>query len=120
MEHEEQVAVINWRDYYVGMRPELALLYAIPNGGKRSIYVARKMKAEGVMPGVPDLHLPVARRGYAGLWIEMKFGKNKQTEEQRRWFVQLSEQGHLCSVCYSSDEAIKLLSWYVGLNEDRV
>lgn len=119
MEHDEQSAVISWRDYYVGAHPELSLLYAIPNGGKRSIYVARKMKAEGVMPGVPDLHLPVARRGYIGLFIEMKFGRNRQTDEQKHWFEQLSAQGHYCKVCYSAQEAIDVLSWYVGLSESK-
>ncbi|MGH9837274.1 MAG: hypothetical protein ACREEM_00645 [Blastocatellia bacterium] len=43
--------------------PVLKLLYAVPNGGDRNLYVARKLKAEGVMAGVADLCLPAARRG---------------------------------------------------------
>lgn len=62
-EHEEQVGFLNWfRQRYPSV-----LIFAIPNGEKRSISVARRLKAEGVKPGVPDLNVPEW-----GLWIEMK------------------------------------------------
>ncbi len=73
-EHEEQVGFVQW---FRGMFPGV-LIYAIPNGGKRSMSVAKELKAEGVVPGVPDLHVPAWR-----LWIEMKRIKGgKLSDEQ--------------------------------------
>ena len=49
--------------------PELELLHHIPNGGSRDVVEAAHMKRQGVKSGVPDLHLPVPRGGYASLYI---------------------------------------------------
>ena len=47
-----------------GRHPQLALIFAIPNGGKRHIGTARKLKAEGVRSGVPDIFLACPRMPY--------------------------------------------------------
>jgi hypothetical protein len=80
-EHDEQVNLFHWADIMSPQYPELALLHAIPNGGKRNINVARKLKEEGQKAGVPDICLPVPRGEYHGLYIEMKYGRNKPTPE---------------------------------------
>ena len=43
------------------------LIFAIPNGEKRAITVAKRLKAEGVVRGIPDLFIP-----QWNLWVEMK------------------------------------------------
>ena len=43
------------------------LIFAIPNGEKRAITVAKRLKAEGVVRGIPDLFIP-----QFNLWVEMK------------------------------------------------
>jgi len=48
-EHKVQVAICQ----YLEMRG--VVYFAIPNGGNRNIVTAKKLKAEGVQPGVPDL-----------------------------------------------------------------
>ena len=53
-EHDEQVLIFKWARLSEGRWPELALLFAIPNGGHRHKAVAAKLKAEGVRAGVPD------------------------------------------------------------------
>jgi hypothetical protein len=65
--------------------PALRMLHAIPNGGHRHKATAARLKAAGVKAGVPDICLPVARGDWHGLYIELKVGKNKLTEAQRRW-----------------------------------
>jgi hypothetical protein len=51
--------MIKWVRAIKDAYPVLKLLYAVPNGRDRNIYVARKLKAEGVLAGVADLCLPV-------------------------------------------------------------
>lgn len=124
LEHDAQAAVFQWAKLAEGTLPELQLLLAIPNGGHRHIAVAKKMQAEGVKAGVPDMLLPVARGGFHGLWIEMKAdgsrpkrpgSKGPLSEEQRRWLQALNDQGYRAAVCFGSREAIDLLTQYLSL-----
>ena len=112
-EHLEQVALMNLARIYEGRYPELELLHAVPNGGLRNKKVAKDLKAEGVKAGVPDLDLPVARGGYHGLRIEMKYGKNKPTDSQEEWMRALTKQGHKCLVCYSAESAWREIITYL-------
>lgn len=89
------------------------LLFAIPNGGHRNIITAKRLKAEGVLPGVADLFLavPVSKplltpKGLDyfpmhGLFIEMKYGKGKQTESQIRFMYAVQERSYEYVVCNS-------------------
>lgn len=114
IEHDHQVALFNWAKLAEGRYPDLALLFAIPNGGKRDVRVAMRMKAEGVRAGVPDLMLSVARNGYHGLFVEMKIKPNRISQEQNAWLAALSEQGYATSVCWSWDEAREVIEAYLG------
>ena len=68
---------------------------AIPNGGKRAISVAKKLKAEGVKRGVPDLFIPELK-----LWVEMKKVKGGSTsKEQKEWILYLNDCGYKAVVC---------------------
>ena len=108
-EHDEQVAVV---DYCAWSKVPV---FAIPNGGLRSKTTAAKLKAEGVSPGVPDLFVPVARGRYHGLFIEMKFGKNRPTEAQRGWLSLLGRNGYAAICCHGSSEAIDAIDAYMRL-----
>lgn len=115
LEHQEQCAVIQWRDYNLSKYPELALLYAIPNGGKRHVSVAVKLKKEGVLSGVSDLFLAVARQGFHGLYIEMKAGKGCYASKEQKWFMAaVIEQGYRAELCRGADEAIAVLVDYLS------
>lgn len=90
-EHQTQAAFIEWVRLVENQIRELAALYAIPNGGWRHPAVAGKLKAEGVVAGVPDLCLPVPRDPWAALYLETKSAEgtlsNAQVERARilRW-----------------------------------
>lgn len=94
--------------------PELRLIYAIPNGGHRHAAVAKKLKAEGVKAGVPDLHLPVARRGWHGLWIELKAIGKGASKAQKHWLSHLREQGHRAEVCQGWQAAARIIQDYLS------
>ena len=122
-EHSEQQAVFEWAALMEGQHPELALLFAIPNAGKRSYGAAKWMKAEGLRAGIPDIFLAHPVTDYStdydicGLFIEMKIGKNKPTAEQEWWIEALNEEGYRAEVCYSADEAIRTIKDYLGIVE---
>lgn len=105
-EATEQEAVVEFCEW------QGITIFAIPNGGSRNKLEAANLKRQGVKAGVPDLCVPVARRGFHGLFIEMKYGKNKTTPKQDEWLETLNRAGYLAKVCNGYDEAIKLLKYY--------
>lgn len=107
-EATEQIAVVE----YCAMKNYT--IFAIPNGGSRNKLEAANLKRQGVKAGVPDLFVPVAKKGYHGLFIEMKFGKNKTTANQDKWLSLLENNGYCTFVCYGFDSAVKALDWYFG------
>ena len=113
-EYHEHVAVISWANSVLGLYPELALLYHPASGEYRPKPTARRLKAMGVKPGVPDLHLPVPRGGYCGLWVELKYGSNKPTANQTWWIGQLTALGHKCYICWSFEEAVRIITEYLA------
>ena len=116
-ECKEQEALFEWAGRVSGKYPELKLLYHIPNGGQRNIAEAANLKRQGVKAGVPDLCLPVARGKYHGLYIELKYGKNKPTDKQYEWLTALQNQGYAAVVCYGWNHAAKTITNYLNLKE---
>lgn len=94
--------------------PDLAWVFAVPNGGKRNLFVARKMKAEGQKKGVPDVWLPVKKHTYSGLVIELKYGDNQPTREQKRWIAMLEMNDFLALVVNDIDKALEIFIAYVS------
>ena len=96
-EHLEQVEFVAWfRKTYPKVR-----IFAIPNGGARSVSQGMALKAEGTSKGVPDLYVPEWN-----LWIEMK----RQTggvlsPEQKDWIQYLESIGHKCIVGRGFEDA---------------
>lgn len=88
------------------------VIFAIPNGGKRNVVEAAKMKGEGVLAGVADLFIMSSKNGYNGLFVEMKFGRNNISPLQKE-FIQLArDKGYKVEVCYTFDEFTKTINNY--------
>ena len=114
LEDAEQRIIFQWAAMETAAHPELGLLYAIPNGGKRAIKTAIALKAQGVKSGVPDMCLPVSRGGYHGLYIELKRQKGGVVSEtQKSWLTALAEQGYKAVVCKGAEEAIRTIKEYL-------
>ena len=97
-EHSEQVSLFRW--WSLQYRDHPALLFAIPNGGARNAVTGARMKAEGVMAGVPDILLAASRQGFHGLWIELKRQKGgKVSEVQEGVIARLRRAGYRVEVC---------------------
>src|SRR6266540_4183567 len=117
LERPHQVALIKWVRTVKDAHPVLKLLYAVPNGGDRNLRVARKLKAEGVLAGVADLCLPAARRGYHGLYLEMKSEEGVATKEQKEFLCGVSVEGYCAVTVQGVDEARETLEWYIGITD---
>lgn len=113
LEHQIQTAFVTWAMYARCEHPDLELLYAIPNGGARNVQTGARLKAEGVRRGVPDMHLPVARGPFIGLWLEFKTDKGRADEAQVKRMERLRAAGHRCEVVRSSDEARRITVEYL-------
>jgi len=112
-EHQEQVALFKWARMREKRVPELALLFAIPNGGKRNKATAGKLKAEGVKAGVPDICMPVARGRFHGLYIELKAPGGKPSDSQGKWIKDLTAQGYYACVCVGWESAKMVIEAYL-------
>lgn len=115
-EHEEQKALFDWQRAHLGRFPELSMLFAIPNqapgsGGHR---LRQYYASEGMQKGVPDMFLAVPRKGYHGLFIELKrTRREKPAPEQMEWLDRLAEQGYQSAICHGCDSAIETITNYL-------
>ena len=116
-EHQIQKALIDLVSIAESRYPLLSMLYAIPNGGYRNIITGKRLKAEGVKRGIPDLFLPVARGGYNGFYIEVKTAKGRLSDWQKAWKTPLEEQGYKYSVIRSATDGLNALIDYLGSGE---
>ncbi len=114
-EDTEQTQVINWAHWHTGKYPELKWLHHIPNGGSRNRLEAAKLKEMGVKAGVSDLFLPCGKGIYHGMYIEMKFGSNRQTDRQKEFLADMALNGYFVVTCYSAEKAIQAIEEYVNL-----
>jgi hypothetical protein len=112
-EHDEQKKFVMWAMEKQVEIPQINALFSVPNAGLRNMKTATYFIVEGLKSGVPDLFLAYPVTGYAGLFIEFKFGKNKLSKNQIRWRQRLEKNGYAYHVFYSSEEAIRGTLFYL-------
>ena len=113
-ESEEQQALFEWINFNKGHYPELKLMHHTPNEGKRSVSTGAKMKREGLVSGVPDIHLPVAKGKYHSLDIELKRVKHSKISKEQEAFIRLLNMyDNFAIICYGWEQAIKVIEWYL-------
>lgn len=120
-EHQHQAAVI--KQYRAKYRKYKDHLIAIPNGShlagdakQRAIQV-KKLKREGMKPGVSDLFLALPNEYYCGLWIEMKDQGKTQCSvsmEQKSWLALMESCGYQAEWASGCDEAMNIIGQYMG------
>jgi hypothetical protein len=113
-ESDLQISCVNWFKYQY---PQYKmLLFAIPNGGLRNIKTAVTLKREGVVSGVPDLFLSLARGEWHGMYLELKSGSNDLTANQDMFFIMARKQGYKCEVIRTLDQFIREVTFYLNAN----
>lgn len=122
--HDEsalQTACVRWfRLTY----PKLALLlFSIPNGAKLHGDAVQRAKqwqrlvGEGAVAGAADLFLAVPSGDYAGLFIEMKTKKGRQSDKQKAFEAAVVENGFGYAVPRSFEEFEKVITGYLKNGE---
>ena len=119
-EDKEQAALFAWAAVMEKQYPELGLMFAIPNGGKRPPRTAAKMKATGVKAGVPDIFLPVPRGMYFGFFVELKAiypdgREGRVSDKQEAWVEALRARGYKVEVIAGWQNAADQIESYLRL-----
>lgn len=71
------------------------------------------LKSEGVLAGVPDLFLMVAKGSYHGLFVEMKSLTGRLSQSQKDFKIEAEKQGYLVIVAHGFDEAREQIHGYL-------
>ena len=105
VEHQIQVAIAQYLDL------RRLCWWAVPNGGRRNIGTARKLKAEGVKSGIPDITLIYKGQFYG---IEVKKPKTETpkgilSKVQKDRIAQIEVSGGVVGLAYSVADVEKLL-----------
>ena len=110
-EHRLQCQIIR----YFRLQYADHMIMAIPNAGKRSLRMGAYMKAEGLLPGIPDLLIPVARCGFNNLWVEVKNGKKgRLSDAQKEAHAMLTAQGGKVVVVRYFEDFVEACKQYFG------
>ena len=113
-ESAEQIAFFNWARGNISEKL-FGLLFSIPNGARTSMSTAKRLKAEGLKSGVPDIFFACPLKGYAGLFIEMKNQKGGQiSPEQKAMIERLRQEEFRVEVCNGNLAAQKVLLDYLS------
>ena len=111
LEHDAQVNLFQWAAYI----PDLRWMFAIPNGTRTSMGIARRMKAEGVLKGAADIFLPLPRGGSHGLFIEMKSATGSASREQKAFIAAMREAGYSAYICRGFEAAQAVILQYLAM-----
>jgi hypothetical protein len=120
-EADERRVIARFRTQWQSKYPELRALVLLSNEQRfarahtdNSYLYWRGMQAQGYQSGVPDYVLPVARRGFFSLWIELKRLRGSTTSpEQKRWCQVLANLGHAVLIGKGSTVVCETLLWYL-------
>ncbi len=112
VEHSIQTVFVGW----FRMTHRDHMIFSIPNGARTgTVMQAIRLKAEGLLSGVPDLFIPHPRGPYSGLFIETKSLKGTVSPEQRQVFEFLRNQGYQVEVYRSLEEGQSIVHKYFSL-----
>lgn len=92
-------------------------LFHIPNENDRADsnpIQGGMRKSLGVVAGVSDLILLVARGGKHGLCIEMKDEKGTQRPAQKEWQFLVEREGYRYEICRSLEQFKSIIHEYLG------
>lgn len=108
---EEQLHMAIWQHIKL-LAPKNVVAFHPANGGARSKRTAGRLKAMGVVPGIPDLVFVLADGRAA--FMEIKTPDGRLSAEQKAFQSKCSDMGVEHAVIYNVDQALSILkAWGV-------
>lgn len=108
----DHINTVNWFNYNF---PELSDdFHHFANERRCSIQEGRTLKRMGVKRGVSDFFLALPLNGKAGLWIELKVGKNKPTKEQTDFLARKTARGYEATAVWGLESAKEIIKVYLS------
>jgi hypothetical protein len=112
-EHTDQCALVQW----IRLAHPDVLYFAVPNGEFRNAETARKLKAEGVVAGVPDLMICEPRGAHHGLFVELKrdgAAPSSVKAHQVAFADELKVRGYRCETAFGFYAAKAIIEDYLA------
>lgn len=111
----EQIVQINLVAWFNYTYPELENhLFHFANERKCSLQYGATLKRMGVKKGVYDIFLSVPHNDKAGLWLELKVGRNKATPEQLEFGKLMNKNGYKAIIVWGLDAAKNAIQSYLN------
>ena len=108
-EYQLQVAVARYLDV-------LGVLWMHPaNERKTTPIKGGRLKKAGVKSGVPDCLIFEPSGDYCGLAIELKVGRNKPSDTQIQFMLDMEKKGWKTAICWDLDSVISLVDEYLKI-----
>lgn len=132
-EHNEQAGFFDWLlTFKERQYPEVhPLFFSVPNGAnlagneKQKVIQMRRLKAEGLTPGVADTIFLSGRGGYLGLALEFKTPDRMNqsdgglTPNQREFLKAARAEGYCAQVAYGADHGQEIVENYLGMEKTK-
>jgi len=80
---------------------------------KQRMIQGANMKRLGYLPGTADLMIFRAKKGFNGLFLELKSRDGRVSEEQVRFKEKAEREGYCYKIAYGSGEAIRFIDEYL-------
>jgi hypothetical protein len=111
LERIDHINTVNWFKHHY---PELDDdFHHFANERRCSPQEGHILKAMGVKRGVADFFLALPHNGKAGLWIELKVGKNKPSKEQQAFLDRKAQRGYEAICVWGTDAARQAIKNYL-------
>jgi len=111
-EQIEQVRLFDW----IRTRPDIEpYAFHIANERKSTPQAGYLLKRMGVKAGVSDLFIGIPKKEWHGLFLELKAGKNKPSDVQENFLMNMSSKGYYCIWAKGYEDAKQIIEDYMRL-----
>jgi len=111
----EQIEQINLVSWFKHTYPEYEKdIHHFANERKCNVIEGRILKRMGVMRGVADLFIAIPVNNKSGLWIELKVGNAKPSQEQKEFLACKMMRGYDAVCVWGADAAKEVIKAYLG------
>ena len=108
-EFQIQKTVKQWLD------TKNVLYFSIPNEAACNSIKGKHLKDTGMRKGVSDMFIAEPHHNFHGMFLELKKASGVLSPEQRQFLRDVEQKNYFTAVCFSVDEAIAILTWYISV-----